>query len=60
MWTKRWLLLDRSKEKIGFNWGVVVDHLVIMELVDCLLGHTCDKVFNLYFESQSTIVSLGL
>ena len=38
MWTKKGFLLDRSKEKIGFNWGVVVDHLVIMELVDCLLG----------------------
>ena len=31
-------MLDRRKEKIGFIRGVVVDHLVIMELVDCLLG----------------------
>ena len=37
MWTKKWFLLDRSKEKIG-SLGEVVDHLMIMELVDYSLG----------------------
>ena len=37
MSAKRWFMLDRSKEKIG-SLGVVVDHLMIMELVDYSLG----------------------
>ena len=61
IWTKRWFLLEGSKEKIGSYGGSSgpfgddgIDGLLIG------WGHSCDKVFNLYFESQSTIVSLGL
>ena len=44
--------MEGSKEKIG-SMGVVVDHLVIMELVDCLLGEgTAVTKFSIFISSH--------
>ena len=54
-------MLEGSKEKIGSyggSSGPFGDHGIDGLLIGW--GHSCDKAFNLYFKSQSTIVSLGL